>query len=82
VTPEATRRAVERDIPGLMELMRLDGRSQTKFSVLSRGVAGTRGRSLIVNLPGSPQGAVSSLDVISGLIPHVTDLLQGKTEHS
>jgi molybdopterin adenylyltransferase len=81
VTPEATRRAVEREIPGLAEMMRLEGRAQTKFSVLSRAVVGTRGRSLVVNLPGSPQGAVFSLNVILGHIPHVLDLLADRTGH-
>lgn len=81
VTPEATRRAVEREIPGLAEMMRLEGRAQTKFSVLSRAVVGTRGRSLVVNLPGSPQGAVFTLNVILGHIPHVLDLLADRTGH-
>ena len=81
VTPEATLRAVERVIPGMAELMRLEGRAQSKFSILSRAVVGSRGRSLVVNLPGSPQGAVFSLNVISGHVPHVTDLLAGRTGH-
>ena len=81
VTPEATLRAVERQIPGMAELMRLEGRAQTKFSILSRAVVGSRGSSLVVNLPGSPQGAVFSLNLIAGHIPHVTDLLAGRTGH-
>jgi molybdenum cofactor synthesis domain-containing protein len=81
VTPEATRAAIEREIPGLAEMMRSEGRKHTKFAVLSRGVAGTRGETLIVNLPGSPKGAVESLDAIQELIPHTLDLLAGKTEH-
>jgi molybdopterin adenylyltransferase len=81
VTPEATRRAVEREIPGMAELMRFEGRVQTKFSILSRAVVGTRGGSLVVNLPGSPEGAVFSLNVIAAQIPHVTDLLAGRTRH-
>ncbi|MGA7412780.1 MAG: MogA/MoaB family molybdenum cofactor biosynthesis protein [Bryobacteraceae bacterium] len=81
VTPEATLRAVERQIPGLAELMRLEGRAQTKFSILSRGVVGSRANSLVVNLPGSPQGAVFSLNLIAGHIPHVADLLAGRTGH-
>ena len=82
VTPEATRSVLEREIPGLGELIRSEGRKSTPYAVLSRGIAGTRGRSLIVNLPGSPQGAVESIEVIADLIPHIVDLLHGKTEHS
>jgi molybdopterin adenylyltransferase len=81
VTPEATRKVIDREIPGLGEVMRAEGRQSTPFASLSRGLAGTRGRVLIVNLPGSPQGAVESLDAIADLIPHVVDLLRGKTEH-
>ena len=82
VTPEATRTVIDREIPGLGETMRSEGRKSTRFSVLSRGIAGTRGRVLIVNLPGSPKGAVESLDAIADLIPHMVDLLHGKTEHA
>ena len=58
VTPEATRSVIEREIPGLGELMRSEGRKFTSKAMLSRGLAGVRGRTLIVNLPGSPKGAV------------------------
>jgi molybdopterin adenylyltransferase len=81
VTPEATRAVIDREIPGLGELMRAAGRSSTPYSVLSRAIAGTRGKVLIVNLPGSPRGAVESLDAIVELVPHVLELLSGKTEH-
>lgn len=82
VTPEATRAVIEREIPGIAETMRIEGRKATPFAVLSRGIAGTRGRVLIVNLPGSPKGAAESLDAVANLIPHVVDLLQGRTEHA
>ena len=82
VTPEATGAVIEREIPGISEIMRLEGRQKTKFSVLSRARAGIRGATLIINLPGSPKGAVESLDLVAELIPHVIDLISGKTEHA
>ena len=81
VTPEATRAVLDREIPGISELMRIKGMQQTPFSALSRAVAGTRNACLIVNLPGSPKGARFSLEVIRALIPHILALLQGNTEH-
>jgi molybdenum cofactor synthesis domain-containing protein len=82
VTPEATRDIIDREIPGFGELMRLRGLEKTKFAPLSRSLAGTRANVLIVNLPGSPRAAVESLDAILELVPHVLDLLSGRTEHS
>jgi molybdopterin adenylyltransferase len=82
VTPEATRAILDREIPGFGELMRLKGRDATPLAVLSRSLAGTRGKVLIVNLPGSPKGAVESLDAIVELVPHVLELLKGRTEHT
>jgi molybdopterin adenylyltransferase len=81
VTPEATRAVIDREIPGFGELMRAKGLEQTPFAVLSRALAGTRSRSLIVNLPGSPKGALHSLDAVRTQIPHVVRLLEGHTEH-
>jgi molybdopterin adenylyltransferase len=81
-TPEATRAVIERELPGMSELMRSKGLEQTPFSVLSRAIVGTRKRTLIVNLPGSPKGALYSFAVIEGLAQHVVKLLSGETEHS
>jgi molybdenum cofactor synthesis domain-containing protein len=80
-TPEATRAVLEKELPGLAELMRAEGLRHTRRAVLSRSLAGTRRRSLIVNLPGSPKGAVESLDAILDLVPHIVELLQGRTAH-
>jgi molybdopterin adenylyltransferase len=82
VTPEATRRVLDRELPGMAELMRMRGLEQTRFSVLSRAAAGVRKQSLIINLPGSPAGALHSLRVVEDLVPHAVDLLSGRTEHS
>jgi molybdopterin adenylyltransferase len=82
LTPDATTDILDRQIPGLAELIRARGLEQTPFSVLSRAVVGSRGKSLIVNLPGSPKGALFSLAAIQHLVPHVIDLLAGRTEHS
>jgi len=81
VTPEATRSILQREIPGLGELMRAEGLKSTRYAPLSRSLAGTRGRVLIVNLPGSPKGAVESLNAIVGLVPHIVRLLAGETGH-
>jgi molybdenum cofactor synthesis domain-containing protein len=82
VTPEATRAVMDREVPGIGEIMRSEGRKVTRLAPLSRSMAGTRGTVVIVNLPGSPKGAVESLDAIADLIPHMVDLLHGKTEHA
>ena len=82
VTPEATRAICDRVIEGLAERIRLEGAKTTRFAALSRGVCGTRGQSLILNLPGNPKGAVESLEAVIDLIPHALNLLQGNTAHT
>jgi len=81
VTPEATKAVCERLLDGLSEQMRRAGVAETPFAVLSRGVCGTRGHSLILNLPGSPQGAVTSLGAVLKLLPHALRVLAGETSH-
>lgn len=82
VTPEATRDVIDREAPGIAEAMRAAGRAVTPMADLSRGVAGARGRTLIVDLPGSPKGATESLGAVLGLLPHALELLAGDTEHT
>lgn len=77
VTPEATRRVLDKELPGVAELMRREGLAHTRMSVLSRAVVGSRGRSLIVNLPGSPRGACQSLESIIDLVEHALAMLAG-----
>lgn len=81
VTPEATASVLEREIPGIAEMLRVKGLEQTKYSVLSRAMAGSRKQALIVNFPGSPAGALFSLQAIEQLIPHMVNLLRGETAH-
>lgn len=81
VTPEATRDVIDREIPGIAEKMRADGLRHIRTAVLTRGVVGTKGATLITNLPGSPKGAVENLESMLDLVPHMIDLLQGRTEH-
>jgi molybdopterin adenylyltransferase len=81
VTPEATEAICERVIPGVAERMRAESYKKTHFAPLSRGVCGVRGKTLILNLPGSPSGATESLETVLELVPHALNLLDGKTEH-
>lgn len=81
VTPEAIRPVLSKEIPGLGELMRIEGLKKTPRAVLSRSLAGLAGATLVLTLPGSPKGAVESLDAVADLLPHIVDLAAGRTGH-
>jgi molybdenum cofactor synthesis domain-containing protein len=81
VTPEATVAICDRVVEGIAEQMRLAGMRKTRFAALSRGICGIRERSLILNLPGSPSGAVESLEAVIDLLPHALELIAGNTGH-
>jgi molybdopterin adenylyltransferase len=82
VTPQATQAVIDYEVPGLAEAMRAAGRASTPLADLSRGVVGVRGRSLIVNVPGSPKGAVESFDAIEGVLDHALETLAGPYDHA
>ena len=77
VTPEATASVCQRMAPGFAEMMRVEGFSKTKKAILSRGTAGVRGKTLIINLPGSPKAVTESLEVILDVLPHAVKMMQG-----
>ncbi len=80
VTPDATLEAIEREIPGIAEAMRLEGLKKTNRSMLSRAVAGVRGDTLIVNLPGSERAVRENLEVIIHVIPHAIEKIKGDSK--
>jgi molybdopterin adenylyltransferase len=82
VTPEATQMVCNRLLEGVAERMRYEGAKKTPLAALSRGVCGVRGKSLILNLPGSPKGALESLEAVIDLLPHALQLLSGNTKHN
>lgn len=79
VTPEATLQVLDRVIPGFGEWMRAESMKKTPMAILSRAVAGIRGQTLIINLPGSPKGAIENLDAVWGAVPHAVAKIQGDT---
>jgi molybdopterin adenylyltransferase len=81
VTPQATKAAIDYEIPGMAEAMRAAGRASTPFADLSRGVVGVIGRALVVNLPGSPRGAIESLTAIEAVLDHALETLAGPFDH-
>jgi molybdopterin adenylyltransferase len=81
VTPEATKAVCDRLLEGVAERMRAEGRKKTIFADLSRAVCGVHGKSIILNLPGSPRGAVESLEAVIDVFPHALQLLSGNTKH-
>lgn len=82
VTPEATRSVIDYEVPGLAEAMRAEGMRHTPMAMLSRALAGVRGRTLILNLPGSPRGVRENLAAVLPVLPHAVQLLRGEaTEH-
>ncbi|HEY5495531.1 MAG TPA: MogA/MoaB family molybdenum cofactor biosynthesis protein [Candidatus Limnocylindrales bacterium] len=82
VTPQATLAVIDYQVPGFAEAMRADGRAKTPMAILSRAVVGVRGKTLIVNLPGSPRAALESLAVLEPVLDHALETLRGPHEHA
>jgi molybdopterin adenylyltransferase len=82
VTPQATMAVIDYEVPGLAEAMREEGRRHTPLASLSRGVVGVRGRTLVINLPGSPRGALESLEAIETVLEHALETLAGPYDHA
>ncbi len=82
ITPEATRTVIEREMPGLAEMLRFTGYRKTPLAVLSRGISGIRGQTIIVNLPGNPNAVRDGLEVLAAVLPHAVKMVRGRdTEH-
>jgi molybdopterin adenylyltransferase len=81
VTPQATSTVIDFEVPGLGESMRRAGAASTPMAALSRSMAGVRGQTLIINVPGSPKGAVESLEAVLPVLAHAIKLLHGNTKH-
>lgn len=81
-TPEATQAVIDREIPGIAEALRFEGYKKTPFALLSRGIAGLRGRCLIVNLPGSPRAVSEGMEILAPILPHAIQMARGENlEH-
>jgi len=81
-TPEATRAVIEKEVPGMAEAMRIGSLPKTPTAMLSRGVCGSRGKCLIINLPGSPNGARECFEIVKPVLHHAVNLLAGNSEHN
>lgn len=81
VTPQATATVIDYDVPGITELMRRAGLESTPMAALTRGIAGVRGQTLVINVPGSPKGAMQSLEAVMPVLEHALALLRGETKH-
>ena len=81
ITPEATLDIAERNVPGIVLALQLEGLKKTPFAILSRGVAVVRASTLVVNLPGNPKAIGEGMDVLLPLFPHIAELLRGPVEH-
>jgi len=81
VTPQATRTVLDYEVPGIAEAMRAEGRKSTPLAALSRGLVGVAGRSLVINVPGSPRGSIESLDAVVPILDHALETLSGPFDH-
>ena len=81
VTPQATATVIDYEVPGITELMRRAGLESTPMAALTRGIAGVRGQTLVINVPGSPKGAMQSLEAVMPVLEHALALLRGDTKH-